>query len=269
VSKLLQTSSGDHTSPENGASAEQTARTIQALIGSQQSPVTGSRTREEILARLLQKRQRAASNTEYQLLISFLERWMAISSGLEDAESAISAHVGPRTAEFAPLATRFLAPVRLLTSYGIEADRILVRPALSRSWEYYSDLVFEVRAGNGDLLAAGGRYDTFAALLGASTQVPAVGVAFFVDTMARHAGVAPEAVPRPLTVTAASLVDALPAAMILRQHGQDVRVLGDKFVSTGPELIRIEAGQLIHDNTNYSLEEIDRLLLILAKGRLG
>ncbi len=55
-----------------------------------------------------------------------------------------------------------------------------------RDLEYYSGLVFQIEAGQGDRaspIAGGGRYDGLLRSLGASAEVPAVGAAIHTERL--------------------------------------------------------------------------------------
>jgi ATP phosphoribosyltransferase regulatory subunit len=54
--------------------------------------------------------------------------------------------------------------------------------------EYYTGFVFELRARNGEVVAGGGRYDTLLEAIGAGRPIPAVGVAFWTETMLAAVG---------------------------------------------------------------------------------
>ncbi|TIO11841.1 MAG: ATP phosphoribosyltransferase regulatory subunit, partial [Mesorhizobium sp.] len=54
--------------------------------------------------------------------------------------------------------------------------------AFGRPLDYYTGLVFEIAAENGDRpLAGGGRYDRLLTLLGAKTPIPGVGFSVWLD----------------------------------------------------------------------------------------
>jgi histidyl-tRNA synthetase len=90
---------------------------------------------------------------------------------------------------------RFLVLADALDAIGIAYE---IRFALSRSFEYYSGLQFEVLASGEkksarDVLAAGGRYDGLIGTLGnLREQVPAVGFAIYLRNAIEHLGGMPE-----------------------------------------------------------------------------
>jgi ATP phosphoribosyltransferase regulatory subunit len=56
------------------------------------------------------------------------------------------------------------------------------RAAFGRPLDYYTGLVFEISAGRGGaVLAGGGRYDRLMTLLGARAPIPAVGFSLWLD----------------------------------------------------------------------------------------
>jgi histidyl-tRNA synthetase len=65
---------------------------------------------------------------------------------------------------------------------GEDLSAIRWRAAFGRPLDYYTGLVFEIAAGEGGLvLAGGGRYDRLMTLLGAPAPIPAVGFSLWLD----------------------------------------------------------------------------------------
>lgn len=150
---------------------------------SERSQTLGGRTLDEIAQRLEQKRTRAAQRAHYQAAIDFLDRWASIradvDSGLAQIEALIPAADAESQAEFQALC----ATIELLSAAGIDQSTIIVQPGLERSWDYYTGIVFELRADDRQV-GGGGRYDELVRLLGAPVDVPAVGFALYADIVA-------------------------------------------------------------------------------------
>ena len=74
----------------------------------------------------------------------------------------------------------------LLANAGIDLDRVTFSAEFGRTLEYYSGLVFEVRAttlGPQSPLATGGRYDGLMRAAGAGIDVAAVGAAIHTERL--------------------------------------------------------------------------------------
>jgi ATP phosphoribosyltransferase regulatory subunit len=78
--------------------------------------------------------------------------------------------------------SRFDARVAALQNAGTDLRPISYRAAFGRPLDYYTGLVFEITLeGQAPVLAGGGRFDRLMTLLGASTHIPAVGFALWLD----------------------------------------------------------------------------------------
>ena len=73
---------------------------------------------------------------------------------------------------------RWKARLEALTGAGVPGDRIQFSTAFGRAFGYYDGVIFEVRSeslGDDQPVAAGGRYDSLPAKLGAALATGAVG----------------------------------------------------------------------------------------------
>ncbi len=71
-----------------------------------------------------------------------------------------------------------------LAARGVDVSKIHVSTAFGRDLDYYTGMVFEIRASNaGPSLVGGGRYDRLAQSLGAAQAVPAVGCSIWMDRL--------------------------------------------------------------------------------------
>lgn len=147
------------------------------LDATQHGTAMGGRTRDDIVRRLLQKRQRAAERSEIVAALDFLQLWSAIIGDAESAFQQIERLIEAADADALQTLEQWRETIRLLSFYGIpEEERTLIQPGLARNWDYYTGLVFEI---HGDvLLAGGGRYDELTRLIGVSMSTSAVGFAY-------------------------------------------------------------------------------------------
>jgi len=150
------------------------------LDATQRGVAMGGRTRQDIVRRLIQKRQRASEREQIVTALDFLERWVNIRGQPEEAFAAVEAMLAGDASE---LVSEWQEVVHLLAAYDIPTSRIEVQPGLARSWDYYTGIVFELRTKSGLHIGGGGRYDELAHLVGADRDVPAVGFAYYGDEL--------------------------------------------------------------------------------------
>jgi ATP phosphoribosyltransferase regulatory subunit len=142
----------------------------------------GGRTRAEIAERLMHKQQQRAQRDQLVAACDLLETWGRIAAEPQSALAQMALHVQDDPAASALLET-WRETLYLLDQSGVAMADITIQPDMARSWDYYTGLVFEVRTGADALLAGGGRYDELVQFLGGQHPVPAVGAAYYVDTV--------------------------------------------------------------------------------------
>lgn len=248
---LLGRSSQDEASAEV-VSELSTQQMLDVLLDATQRGVTmGGRTRHDIVRRLLEKRQRATERTQIAAALDFLEAWSAIDSEPDAAFSQIEQLIAPDDSEASRVLGEWRAVITLLDAYGIPAARIRIQPALARSWDYYTGIVFELWSDDGYHVGGGGRYDELARLVGGERNVPAVGFAYYVDQLLAALPETPSETPSIITIAAADAAypDAIRWAQALRQQGQivilqDEASAGDDAFVVQPDGSLRRAGQV-------------------------
>lgn len=253
------------TAVDSGA-AVNTQQMLDALLDATQRNITmGGRTRHDIVRRLLDKRQRAADYDQIVAGIDFLVAWGAIDATPAQAFDTIQQYVGD-DAEAQVMLDGWRRAIDLLEKSGLPASRIRIQPNLSRSWDYYTGIVFEVYAANGNHLAGGGRYDELTALVGGSGDVPAAGFVYYPDQMLEATETLDLPTDKRLTLVAAgnAQADAVAWAQRLRSAGISVTLYDtpqpqqDAAVVTGD-------GSLQWRNTAYTANTLDQLLDVLKR----
>jgi ATP phosphoribosyltransferase regulatory subunit len=177
--------------PEPAAGDPQIARLVAArdeaglaaLVGRRMAEdgvlSAGGRTPGEIARRAIEQATLAAVRLDAAHR-SALEAFLGLEAPLARAADALAdcarAHglgIGSAIAAFAARAEAI--PLQ-------HASAIRYRAAFGRSLEYYTGVVFEVaQAGAGKPVAGGGRYDRLLGLLGARSEIPAVGFSIWLD----------------------------------------------------------------------------------------
>lgn len=160
----------------------------QALIGhiDETMQATGystnaSRTPSEIAARLKEKLELANTRLD-DATLALLREFLSMEVTLAEAPAALF-HFAERSGLTLDGAlSRFDARAAALANAGVDLHAIRYRAAFGRPLDYYTGLVFEITPkGGASVLAGGGRFDRLMTLLGATTHIPAVGFALWLD----------------------------------------------------------------------------------------
>lgn len=222
------------------------------------SAMLGARTRQDIARRLLQKRQRAADRDHIVAALETLERWCSVS--LPPTEAFTLLYALSDDDSIHQTLAEWQIMVELLGSYDITPDRILIQPGMARSWEYYTGVVFDLVTIDGRLLGGGGRYDELTRLIGGESDVPAVGFAYYMESVlaAMPSTTAPDAGIISITLTPHNQAAAARWAHHLRQLGLAVRQLPVESELPAP-LVIDERGYAIFNNRVYTLAEVEPL----------
>lgn len=156
-------------------------RTLLSSVNTQAA--LGGRTREEIALRLLQKQQQAANRDQILAACQFLEAWGKINAPISEAFAVMQLHT-QNNALASTLIQEWYAALQMLIDAGLREDQIIIQPDLARTWDYYTGVVFELRADHDyAVVAGGGRYDELIQLIGGKSPVPAVGFAYYIDAI--------------------------------------------------------------------------------------
>ncbi|MER8765491.1 ATP phosphoribosyltransferase regulatory subunit [Mesorhizobium sp. M0968] len=142
---------------------------------------TAGRSPSEIARRLIEKaelRSVRLSNEAFAALKSFL----AIDVPLDSAAGALERFAADAGLSLGAALENFAARAAAIESLGLPMSEISYDAAFGRPLDYYTGLVFEIAAQDGDRpLAGGGRYDRLLTLLGAKTPIPGVGFSVWLD----------------------------------------------------------------------------------------
>jgi histidyl-tRNA synthetase len=140
----------------------------------------GGRTSEEINYRLTQKRKRVLERDHVVAALNLLKQWREVSGTPETVFPVLESMIAPADNASRILLSEWRMAIDLLGAYDIPAKRLVIKPGLARSWEYYTGIVFELNSADVHI-GGGGRYDELARLLGGKQDTPAVGFAYYVN----------------------------------------------------------------------------------------
>ncbi len=154
---------------------------VQARMEETGYSTNASRTPDEIADRLIAKAGLAKARLDRDAL-AVLQEFLSLDLALSDAPAALAGFADAAGLSLKPALSRFDSRVAALKNQQADISAIRYRAAFGRPLDYYTGLVFEVTAGEGAaVLAGGGRYDRMLTLLGAARPIPAVGFALWLD----------------------------------------------------------------------------------------
>lgn len=180
-------SSSDHgsDSDDQTRSQDNAHYVFDALLdATQRGTAMGGRSRHDIVARLIRKRQRTAQRPMIGAALDLLGDLVRIDDAPHSAIERIRTLI-PASSETAHgLLHEWEKMIDLLTGqHGIPESHLRVQPAFIRNWDYYTGMIFDLRTADDRLLGGGGRYDGLTRLVGGDVAVPAVGFAYYADLL--------------------------------------------------------------------------------------
>ncbi|MBC8170115.1 MAG: ATP phosphoribosyltransferase regulatory subunit [Anaerolineae bacterium] len=218
----------------------------------------GARTREDIARRLIAKRQRSVHHDQIIAALDFLTEWSAIEDQPQQAFDLLNLYVGT-DAEAQAILQEWQTTVELLVAYDVPTENLHIRPDLARSWDYYTGIVFELQAVDGQTLIGGGRYDELTRLIGGQQNVPAVGFACYLDAVTRIAPAVSD--HNPVVTIVGQPEYAIKWAQRLRQQG--ITVILESTATRSYQATAIDVDTLKLGNTEYSVTEMPALMRLL------
>lgn len=246
-----------------------TQQMLNVLLDATERGMTmGGRTRQDIARRLLQKRQRAADRQQIVAALEFLENWSKICGPASDTFDAIENFIAAGDTAAYLVLKEWQRTIDILEACEISLDRIVIQPALARSWDYYTGIVFEIRAGDDIHVGGGGRYDELVSLIGGQERVPAVGFAYYIDQLL---AVVPDShSDNPLTVFIPLSEDnekpASQWAHQLRRHSIIVQLLPINQIPEGEIVVEVGSDGLAHTAiSTFTPQQINLLITSLNK----
>nr|WP_255603325.1 ATP phosphoribosyltransferase regulatory subunit [Oscillochloris sp. ZM17-4] len=182
---------------------------------------TGTRSPQDVVARLLRKLRRGDQQPQIDRALDLLSRLGQLRGAPAEVLPLVAdliAQSGLQSAAYAELR----AILALLADHGVDQGRVEIDLCLGRGLHYYTGLIFEIYDGDQMQLCGGGRYDDLVSALGGRQPVPAVGFAYGLERVAAVAAAPPPPEERVALVAPVSDEDyayALDVARRLRLRG--------------------------------------------------
>jgi histidyl-tRNA synthetase len=196
-----------------------------------------------------------------------LRQWLQVEGNTTEVFDVVQSYVKGNPLAQAHL-NEWIRLVRLLHDvYEIPESKIKFTTGLSRGWDYYTGMVFEIQANTGEVLCGGGRYDELVKLLGSGKDVGAVGFAYYVDRILSLNP--PDEMLQPKRIYLKSheqdWIGAAVWANLLRQHDVAVIVLKEsENPPSGTQLLYLsEHADVIVDDKTYTRDNIELLVSYL------
>lgn len=174
-----------------GADPQAAHAVVEDLLSIAGISAVGGRTPAEIADRFLEQAALTRGAGGHGKAAEALNSYLAIKTDGANAASALEEFAKEFGLDLeAPLAA-FKKRLTALEAKGIAPSRLSFEADFGRRLDYYSGFVFEIHAdeasGDGPLVG-GGRYDKLVTLLGADSQVPAIGFSMWLDRIAARIG---------------------------------------------------------------------------------
>ncbi|QDG79199.1 ATP phosphoribosyltransferase regulatory subunit [Labrenzia sp. PHM005] len=174
-----------------GADPEAAHAVVEDLLSIAGISAIGGRSPAEIADRFLEQAALTRGAGGHGKAAEALKAYLQIKSDGANAVSALKDFAGKYGLDLnAPLAA-FEQRLAALAAKGIDPARLSFAAEFGRRLDYYSGFVFEVHAdtqSEDGPLVGGGRYDKLVTLLGADSQVPAIGFSMWLDRIAARIG---------------------------------------------------------------------------------
>ena len=167
--------------PAAGSDAidQSTVDFVRRALSESISSSPGSRTPEEIIARMLRKARNQDDGATFERASEAVSRVVCLEGSPEEVLDG-ARRLGTELASH----DRFAALDELigaLVDRGIDDSCLTLDLGLARGIAYYTGVIFEVIDGDGQSLGGGGRYDGLIRALGGEDDVPALGFAYNMD----------------------------------------------------------------------------------------
>lgn len=268
VNKLISGSSDVLVDEQIAEHASNSAGMLDVILdASQRDTPMGARTRHDIARRLMQKRQRAFERPQIFEALDTLTVWSEIALDVDVAFQELH-KLAVHDSAMEDILREWEQSIGYLeTLYGIERKSIAIKPALARSWDYYTGIVFELSLTDGTQIGGGGRYNELMRLIGGQHDIPSVGFAYYVDNLlANYNGMHHESRSVTIGYTENEIV-AIQWAEKLRQHNMMVSVLPMELTdaSDAPIVTVAADGTANINDKQHQIEDIEALVAALTR----
>ncbi|MEJ8473579.1 ATP phosphoribosyltransferase regulatory subunit [Roseibium algae] len=174
-----------------GADPKAAHAVVEDLLSIAGISAVGGRTPSEIADRFLEQAALASGSGADPKAAGILKQYLAIEGSADQVVEELKRFAADTGIDLTEPIASFEARLRALSAKGIDASRLTFSADFGRRLDYYSGFVFEVHevgSTSGEQLVGGGRYDKLVRLLGAKSEVPAIGFSLWLDRIAKTSG---------------------------------------------------------------------------------
>jgi ATP phosphoribosyltransferase regulatory subunit len=174
-----------------GADPQAAHAIVEDLLSIAGISAVGGRTPSEIADRFLEQAALASGTGADPKAAEILKRYLGIEGPADKTLQELQDFAAGTGLDLAQPLDAFKARLEALDAKGIAASQLTFAADFGRRLDYYSGFVFEIFGNDakaGEQLVGGGRYDKLVRLLGADTEVPAIGFSIWLDRIAKIAG---------------------------------------------------------------------------------
>lgn len=157
---------------------------IRSVLRESMPTPMGRRTADQIVARLLEKASSANDPAEFESALALVDALSRLEGFAEDVLTQAKRVVSNRGLRTAPL-ENLQSLFERLSARHIPESRMVLDMGLARGISYYTGVIFEFMLASSDAfsLGGGGRYDGLVRALGGDQDVPAMGFAYYLDSI--------------------------------------------------------------------------------------
>lgn len=174
-----------------GADPEAAHAVVEDLLSIAGISAVGGRTPSEIADRFLEQAALANGSGNQTRAAEVLKSFLAIRGNAEDSVSALEKFAGDTGLNLSDAIAGYRNRLDAIRARNIDPADLTFAADFGRRLDYYTGFVFEIHSRNpeaGGQLVGGGRYDRLVKLLGAGTEVPAIGFSIWLDRIAKLSG---------------------------------------------------------------------------------
>ncbi|WP_417666587.1 ATP phosphoribosyltransferase regulatory subunit [Roseibium sp.] len=174
-----------------GADPEAAHAVVEDLLSIAGISAVGGRTPSEIADRFLEQAALASGTGADPKAAEILKRYLAIEGPAGEIVAQLETFTAETGIDLSVPLQGFKDRLNALSAKGLSHSQLTFAADFGRRLDYYTGFVFEIHARNGsagEQLVGGGRYDKLVRLLGADTEVPAIGFSIWLDRVAKICG---------------------------------------------------------------------------------
>ncbi|MGD9656780.1 MAG: ATP phosphoribosyltransferase regulatory subunit [Methylocystis sp.] len=164
-------------------------RLVEDLLSIAGITAVGGRSAAEIAERFLDQATLADGASVSKETRALAEAFFAIEGAPESAAAAMRRLAADAGLDLSAALDVFDARTCAIAARGLAVNDMRFSAGFARHLDYYTGFVFEARhGGDGEPVIGGGRYDRLFKTLGATSDIPAVGAAIWIDRLTPGAG---------------------------------------------------------------------------------